>query len=358
MNRSSHLLFALLLATAAAPSVACVSASDDNTDAEDADLKKKVKPKAGNGALDLLKPSFATTAFVGQFSFDGTTMNPGDRREKVPGSYILQTTGNAFADGTAMTQKLAIPITAGTIAKQTPGGLRVRFAEPVTLGGVRVGLTPEQGYEGVLEANTGWHKAATGAQLLVLPGKVTLSPATETTKIDAVITEGAVKEIVLPTSRVAIQLDAFDAAYPTPSNCTAPYLRAGASGYTSTEYIRTAAGVPNASFVVPQGTRTDLILNVYGYEWKQATVSGATHTFMLNRLEVDDVEVALSGGGTQMVAGTYTIARKNDLGTWVSLNCSAPTHTGMDLPDGTYRVTSSARAASGPVSYVEEISFP
>lgn len=45
------------------------------------------------------------------------------------------------------------------------------------------------------------------------------------------------------------------------------------------------------------------------------------------------------------------------MGTWVACQCarSLPTHTGVDLPDGTYRVTAVADGPNGPITTVEEV---
>ncbi len=337
-------------------------ASSDNEDgsgSEDADIKKKVKPKGGNGAFDLLRPSFAA-GFAGQFNFDSLVMAPGERREKAAGSYSLQLVGETIADGLTMAQGESIAITAGIVTARTPGGLRVRFAEPVTLGNVRVTLTPSQGYAGFFLQGGAWQASASGGQMLSLAGKVVVAPATETQTIDAIVTEGAVKEIVLPTSRVKVALDEYDAAYPNPStsNCAAASVRAGALGTQVSAFVRNPNGTPNGSFVVPQGSLADVAVVVYGFEVKRPTVAGGTQSFTLNRLEVDHVEVAQAGGGTRMVPGTYTIARKNADGTFIALRCPAATHTGVDLPDGTYRVTSSALGTSGTITSTEDVSFP
>jgi hypothetical protein len=194
--------------------------------------------------------------------------------------------------------------------------------------------------------------------MLVLAGKVTVTPATEGAGTDHIVTEGALKEVVLPTSRVSLAIDAYDPAYPTPTNCGATYVRAGAQSYTATALVRKQDGSPNASFVVPQGTRAPVAVNAYGIEVAQATVAGQTHSFTLNRLEIDDVEVAQAGGGSQLVKGTVTIGRKNADGTFTNLNCNFPTHSGLDLPDGTYRVASRAQSASGVVTSTEDVTFP
>jgi hypothetical protein len=357
----SRVFLGLLLASCVLPVIACASPTDDdgeNAESQEGDIKKKVKPKGGNGAFDLVAPGFATTGFVGAFTFDGTTIKAGDRSEKVPGSYVLQSVQTDFGNGYPMNQQLTTAITAGAITKHQLGGLRIRFAEPVTLGSARVELAPERGNAGALNAGAPWQASATGASMLVLAGKVGVTPATETTRIDHVVAEGALKDVVLPTARVSLGIDAYDPAYPTPTNCTATYVRAGAQSYTATAPVRKADGTPNASFVVPQGTRAPVAVNAYGIEVAQATVSGQTHTFTLNRLEIDDVEVVQAGGGSQLVKGTVTIGRQNADGTFTNLNCNFPTHSGIDLPDGTYRVASRAQSASGVVTSTEDVTFP
>ncbi len=357
----SRLFLGLLIATCVLPVIACASPTDDggeNAESQEGDIKKKVKPKGGNGAFDLVAPGFAATGFAGAFNFDNAPMKAGDRSEKVPGSYWLQSVQTDFADGRPMNQQLSMTITAGAITKHQLGGLRIRFAEPVTLGMTRVDLSPERGSAGYLNAGGPWQAAAAGASMLVLAGKVGVDSAAEPTRVDAVVAEGVLKEIVLPTSRVALLVDAYDPAYPTPTSCSATYVRGGAQSYAATALVRKQDGSPNASFVVPQGTRAPVAVNAYGIEVAQATVSGQTNTFTLNRLEIDDVEVVQAGGGSQMVKGTVTIGRKNADGTFSNLNCAFPTHSGVDLPDGTYRIASRAQSASGVVTSTEDVTFP
>jgi len=321
-------------------------------------VKKKVKPKGGNGAFDLVAPGFNATGFSGTFVFDNSALKPGERSEKVPGAYWLQSQAAGFGDGQLMNQQLSFDIAAGAIAKHKVGGLRIRFAEPVTLGSTRVDLSPERGSGGWLNAGGPWQAAANGASMLTLAGKVGVTPATEATRSEAVVVEGALKEVVLPTSHVALEIDAYDPAYPTPT-CSPTYVRAGAApSYTATALVRRPDGSPNASFVVPQGSRAPVAINAYGIEVAQATVSGQTHTFTLNRLEIDDVEVMQAGGGSQLVKGTVTVSRKNADGSYTNLNCTFPTHSGIDIPDGNYRVTSRAQSPSGVVTSTEEVTFP
>lgn len=360
----SRLLLPLLFASCTFSfAAACASPTDDggaspeNAESQDNDLKKKVKPKGGNGAFDLVAPSFNTAGFAGAFTFDDAPIKPGERSEKVPGTYVLQALGGGFADGQPPNQQLSFPITAGVVSKHQLGALRVRYSKPVTLGAAQIELRSETGYTGYLYAARPWQSAPLGASLLVLAGKIVVTPATEGVAINVAIAENKLEEVVLPTSTVSLLIDAYDPDYPTPS-CQPTYVTAGAQGFTANANVRKPDGSPNASFVVPQGTRAPVYLNAYGVIVSQPTVAGGTNTFQLNRLEIDDVEVAKAGGGSQLIKGTVSISRKNPDGSFTSFNCGFPTHSGIDLPDGTYRVVSRAQSASGVVTSTEDVTFP
>ena len=359
----SRILAALLLSSCTLGLVACASPTDDageSADSQDQDVKKKVKPKGGNGAFDLVAPTFSgASTFQNNFLFAGATIKTGERREKVPGSYLLQNQAITFENGQTAAQTLTFAIAAGAIAKHQPGGLRIRFDTPVTLGATRVDFVSDVGSTGILNWNTPWLTSATGASMLVLAGKFGVTSYTDGVKVDAVVAENTLKEVVLPTSKVQLQIDAYDPDYPTAScGGQQPFVRAGAQGFTGQAFVRKADGSPNASFVVPQGIKAPVAVNAYGIEVAQNTIAGGTNTFQLNRLEVDDVEVTQSGGGTTLVKGSVVIARKNADGSFTNLNCSFPTHSGMDLPDGTYRVTSTASSSSGTVTSTDEVTFP
>ncbi|MBC7052003.1 hypothetical protein G6O46_23625, partial [Salmonella enterica subsp. enterica serovar Enteritidis] len=106
--------------------------------------------------------------------------------------------------------------------------------------------------------------------MLVLAGKVGVANAAGA-NADVVVTEGALKEVGLPTARVALVIDAYDPAYPTPPSCTPTYVRAGATSSSTTTPVRAPDGSPNASFVVPQGSNAPVAINAYGIEVAQAT---------------------------------------------------------------------------------------
>jgi hypothetical protein len=108
--------------------------------------------------------------------------------------------------------------------------------------------------------------------------------------------------------------------------------------------------------VLPEGYPVKV--KAFGIEVPGKIVGDVKH-FALNRLELDDVEVASAGGGTTKKRGTARIEVKKGTA-WASMEClsTVSTSTGIDLPDGTYRITSTATGANGPVTSTEEVSFP
>ncbi|MDB4940970.1 MAG: hypothetical protein JWP97_504 [Labilithrix sp.] len=363
---ASRSLFALLLCSLSLPLVACASpAADGDDDAtQDDEIKKKVKPKGGNGAFDLLAPtSFKTDGFLNGFSFDGAAIKPGERREKVPGTYALRTAFPPSSDATMLPQLLNVTLTAGAVTQHQLGGLRVRFDQPLTLGSARVNLIVDGVGTGALEGLRAWQTTPGGFAMLVLAGTIGVTPNTDGVRHDVVIKQGDLGEAVLPIAKVQVQLDAYDPAYPTPSGggCTPTFVMAGTNfqyDNRQSAYVRNTDGSPHGSFVVPQGVYAPVVLNAYGVAITQPTVAGGTNSFTLNRLEIDDVEVAQAGGGTTMVKGTVSISHKNPDGTYTALNCNFPTHSGVDLPDGDYQVVSRATSPSGTVTSTENVSFP
>jgi hypothetical protein len=358
--RSSSFLISLLLASTAFAGCAAPSSSsdddDDDSESTASDIKKKVKPNAGNGGLDLEAPVFAVAGFASGFSFDNQPLAIGARAEKTPGSYTLRAS-SSWPGGNQLVQEEVIPITAGAVVARKAAGLRVRFAQPVTLGSATVRIVPTRGSTGSLDPNGAWRSFPTGVSMLVLPDTLRLTSDADAAPIPAVTNSGALTEIVLPTARVDIAVDALDPNYPSPQSCSAPYLYAGGtSSRLQAQFVRKPDS-SGASFVVPQGGTADLELNAYGIRIRKATTGAAVHTITLNRLEIDDVDVAQASGGTTSVRGTVSIAKKENAA-WQAINCTFPTHSGVDLPDGTYRVITTAQSPSGAVTHTEEVSFP
>lgn len=341
---------------------ACSSLPPDegtDTSSGESDLKKKVTPTGGNGAFDLLAPTFDATGFAGTFTFAGAALAPGERSERVPGTYELHSQPGPFLDGTLMHQGLSYAISAGVIAQNTLGGLRVRFAEPVTLGSATVSIRPTAfGEAGTLSPTGPWAASRNGASMLALAGTLVVTTDTDPTMTTSEIAQGTLKEVVLPTARLALRVDAVDAAYPTPTSCTPPYVNAGGASSHAGWFVRGPTGEATGPFIVPQGGLAPLTLSAYGIRIVVPTVSQMTHSIVLNRLEIDDVQVAHAASGSTSAKGTVIVTRKNADGSFTILNCVFPTHSGIDLPDGEYLLTSSAQTAAGLITSTQSVSFP
>lgn len=362
MRHATKLVPLMILAALGTSLVACGGTSqEEESDSSESEVRKRVKPKGSNGAFDLAKPTWNPAGVVGGYTFAGKAMPVDSRREQVPGSFGFMLR-SGLDDGIQSMEQLLedVQIVAGQVETRKPTGLRVRFAEVPTLGKrVRwaLGAGSPIRSTGYVYGDGAWAK--TSALLYVPPGPIVVRSEIDVASTEITAPEGKLTELVLPTTRVSVDLDSYDPDYPSPSNTcgTTPAIIVGSGSSLDTAPVRTSAG-PLKTMVVPHGAKATVKLNAYGVVSEKPTVAGGTVSFLLNRLEVDDVEVALSGGGTQLTRGQYSVEVKNG-NTYRRLDCgSFPTHTGIDLPDGTYRVSTWAEGPSGTIQHVEEVSFP
>jgi hypothetical protein len=336
----------------------CAAQTDDGTEDPIADeLKKKVKPKAGNGAFDLDQPVWSTTGFVGDYQAGYKTIKPGERAELSPGNYSLAILNTDLGSGIhGVGGSVPFTIAPGVIVSRKASGLRIRYAQTPTLGtnNVRFGVP---GYEsGYLDTTGAWIKQPNGASMFMVEGKYRVILSSDPAPIDFTLAAGDLKEIVLPTAKVNLALDAYDPAYPTPPQCTPTELIAGSDPRNAS--VRNPNGTPNATFVVPAGPKAPVAINTYGFRTTLPTTT-PTVNITLNRLEIDDLEVT-GVNGTKSYKGSFRLERREN-GNWVpspACTIGMPTHSGIDVPDGDYRITTTATTPSGTSTSVEEVSFP
>lgn len=350
--RSFRLFFRTSFAFGLAWTAACASPSTDGTQADDSDLKTKVQPTGGNGALDLLAPEGADSQFTGQFLLnDREWFAPGERKEKVPGTYTLS--------NRELNLRQTVEIKTGEISKYTLGGVRVQYAEPrPTLGDADVKLVSST-YGGTGAALSWVSQSPNGLAMYTLEGGIRVTTAADATPIAFTAAQGVIKDIVLPTAKVVLQLDSYDATYPTPS-CMGAYVSAGAGNYVQLSEVRDKSGAAT-TWIVPRGSEAPVRLFAFGNKQfavdTKPTVSGATITFALNRVEVDDVDVSKAEGGTEKVKGKVKLYKKTSTGS-VLVGCEFPTQSGIDVPGGSYTVRSTAHTASGDVVHEAELTLP
>jgi hypothetical protein len=85
-------------------------------------------------------------------------------------------------------------------------------------------------------------------------------------------------------------------------------------------------------------------------------------TFQLARIDVDDVQVSLNDGTTEMRSGVYkvelvtTANGKETLFTTCAVN--AATKTGLTVPPGTYRITTTFPTHANSSPNVQTIAVP
>ncbi len=342
---SSLLLAALSLS-------ACADVGDDTTTANDeSDIKKKVTPTGGNGAFEYAKPASWPGAIFGSATFAGAPIKVGDAAQRTPGSYTLQIAGDTNEGVSVAYHSTAIALTAGATVKKQASAVRVRFDTPVTLGSATVSIGNVR-----VDAKKAWRTRPDGVAFLVLPFADKVRSSAQQAIQDLAVAEGEVKEVVLPTARVEILVDAYDPAFPSPPSCAQPTVTAGGQGATDPIDVRRSDSSAQPVQVVPHGDLAPLQISAYGFYVQRPTVKGQTTQITMNRLEVDHVHIT---GTSEVVPGTYRVEHMTTAGGWESNGCGAfPTHTGLDLPDGSYRVTSKASTPSGPIEHVEYVSFP
>jgi hypothetical protein len=336
--------------------VACTAdVPDDEAEDTGVELKKKVTPKGTEGKLELAKPAWATPAYDAGLVFAGNYVKLGDVVPKPPGSYSLVLGASSTSIG----------ITAGTTQTVTPGGLLVRYAQPIQ----------SKWFEAdqiVVSSQSGHaiKKGPTPVHLAVFPGAFSVRAPAHAWNGN--VTAGLLTEVTIPTANVTVAVDPIDPAYPSavPDCLRLRTLRTDIDTYPNYTSSRWSVSPPlrelgSAPVGVPAGNAVRLVTggasasSSYGItelaQWP--VIASSSTTITIHRLEVDHVTSPTPGAPS--LQGSFTIDMKRN-GVWTPYSCGqgVPTHSGVDLPDGDYRVTTTANGPSGVITHVEEISFP
>jgi hypothetical protein len=343
MKRQHSLnLFVLTTALTGALTFACApQEEEDESESQESEAKKKIRPDGGitsaKTVFELTKPAWTSKAtFAGGYYFNSNPIGLGDKKE-----YDLRTGSAPMTasfglveqrGGWAFNDTLSIAV--GTTEKRKPAGVCVHFAEPLS------------------DRSTDWVFDGTmsGQAWFAKPGAHTISTRYELNPFGANVTDGDLTEIVRPITHVDIKLDAYDPLYPGTE-----------AAYTITEgrpvALRKSDGTPSfADYIVAHSDRFPIEVQRGGIKFGTIpTVAGGTIPVVFNRLEIDDVEVTINGRTTTQ-KGTSTIY----VGATAAGSAlySVPTHTGVDLPNGTYTVVSTTSTTFGNVTHTETISFP
>lgn len=359
---------ALALTTAcSAPS----SSEEDDASTSD-EVKKRTSPRGDSAGVLLEKPAWLAPSFLAAVTARGATgsveLVPGVLTDVVPGAttLTLQTEGGlgAYAFGRG------VPLRSGTIAKgevwkTSLAGLRLALARPVVWPRpirweVSTAPTPSmaRGF-GVSEAIFG--DGATRADRLLPEGTYQLAVGTSSPRT-LTLTAGKLLTIDVPMVTFAVDLDPVDPAYPD-GEPTCVTLVAD----TYVEPVRALRSLANA--VLPADY--DVRVEVYGnHPGESPSVVASTSGFVragvrhfpLNRLELAPMRVT-TDQGVEIAHGEAQIQIATPRG-WAQLTnrfgngARFRTGTGVDLPNGSYRVVTTATATSGTRTDVQEITLP
>jgi hypothetical protein len=355
-----HLAPLLLLATMTFACGAAPPAGGDEVTDDGAELKKKVSPQGTEGKFQLGKPAWATPAFDDGLTFAGNPIKLGVAVAKPPGTYPL-------ALGAS---NQSIVVTAGASDTLVPAGLVVRYAQPVQAVWFARDQIVVQGPAAEYPRGHAIRQGATTVSLALRPGTYDVhSPSFSWSGSAAA---DALTDLVIPTASIALAFDPIDPTYPSASpdclrlrtarNDYDVYPNYTASRWSVSPPIRDLAAGP---VFVPAGNPVRLATAAASSDRSSTSddlavwpvSSGTTTTITINRLEVDDVAGPIPGAAK--LKGSFNLELKRG-SIWAAYECgrALPTHSGVDLPDGDYRVTTTADGPNGRITHVEEISFP
>jgi hypothetical protein len=359
---TSRLLFTFLVSAIA---FGCTSVADDDGSVSTED-EYKVKPKGpdvNGGGVRVVAPSLpaGTTLLPAKFTVDLDTSNVatpvGQTRSGFGrvGRTFVRIAGD---DGTASVHIDSYEeIKAATVASVDLAGLRVMHGtgvEPLGFPKRKIHLTANTGGMTVLEVPP----TATGKTVLpVLPasfafewgvydGFDVITTAGTTTTVDLTSRAGRRTAKIIPPTRelpdgcpsgkgfrvwakeiIPIQVSPFDSSVDIGQN----------------EAIVARHGqLPGIIIDLPCGGIGNVPLSAPGASPAQ---------FQIGRVDIDDVEVALTNGSKEMRKGTYVVYRP---GTHEALFSPLPTGTGVDLLPGTYELVVQYKTSAGTYGRYEE----
>jgi hypothetical protein len=355
---------------------ACVDASSGLNDTED-DLKKKVTPttsvNTGMRSFQLTKPGWVTSQLRNNtFQIAGKTIEPGETvllGLAVAGApTTLESFGLSVATGSeCIGFEEGIKMGAGAQPARAPSAFRIKYDRELTIKYPKVSIarTVSPGLLPRWCEFDGAELSAFGTFVGPRSYTVSISGAALSAQV---ATPGDLTELVLPTTDVVVKMDDIDPLFPTSSS--APIWRVYLSEASNTDTNNSLDLRPNAGSETTNRSRSHVVPKNRGAQLKLASVSSAVPTeivdevyptlgidakspisIQLNRLEVEDVQVTVNGSTTSK-KGTATIYKSRQILAVIN------THTGIDLPNGTYTIVSETSGPLGPVSHTATVSFP
>lgn len=340
-----------------------VEADEVDNEASEAELRTRlpVSPKGSNGGILVRVPSLKETGDQ-RASRPWTVVKPNPSQEVVAtlqfGTTTVLPAGRyVVSDGSCNRD---IELKPGvTLDLGAPATLELTFDQPDTFAKIGVG-----GISAWLK-NSNSSMRLNSSSLVVrrhlLPSctnTLSLGELKETRPILG--GPGEIVRQVVPTTPVSIDFDAIDPAYPTTTTTriesTMSVVSMTGGGRTNLDRAKL-----HQEFLVPTGFQIRLDMTVGSYFSLPGTLVPTTPAplnLSFHRVEIEDMVVngATVRGLFKIAGGVSTVCG--------ALGCSSlpadvgdfPTHTGIDLPAGTWTITS---ASSSPVaSRTEVVTLP
>jgi hypothetical protein len=379
MYRRPLLAFAVVVLAAG-----CASVAEDDVEGGGAAVTKRSSPAAGLGRIEIAKPSWLDARFEARYRVHaaaalqptGIGLPPppapladlaaGEFKDLTPGDYVLHVVPRGLfarsTEGLVALEAGKMHVDAGKVVSFSPAGVAYVPDRPIVWGGgesfltgistgsgagafVRNGRVYERGDRDMIRILNLSYPSTLASVLVARPGKTFFATSGEEFEARA----GELTTFPVKTKTVAVDVDPVSPQFPEDPQ-SAAQLVASEDSHGPGEPVRSLAMFARA--VLPESA--PVRLNVLGILFR-GRLDGGVERFKLNRLELDGVQV----DGAR-VAGTAELEMQDVDGRWSSFprGYTLRTGTGVDLPDGTYRLTTKARTASGEVSSTEEITFP
>jgi hypothetical protein len=368
MKPNSALWSVFSLALFAAPSlVGCASEEDDASQSED-DVRKRTKPKVGFAAVALGKAPWAAEHECEVVAGAGLlNLLPGEQKD-VPAQASYSISLGIGEGPTTMLQE-------GEVLSAIPSAIKVRFNRALRWNGPDVVLADAYDRYPVQLSKMGMRLGSVGSAEVLVPNGTKLSncvvglPGTysaygfmmskETArhgnlngeKNPVVLKPSQVTMLNLEAVQYKVAFDEIDPEYPNPAgrlpdNFRIRIARPDGSSELYGESVHDLKAFKDA--VLPKTVPVSIRNAPY-------VEASGVRTFTMNRLEFDHVS-ATRNGRTTKIPGWVTVARMSSVGGGIeNVVASQETKTGLHVPDGTYRIETSA---PGVTTQTEIISFP
>lgn len=342
------------------PVVAACTADDGNgppAETTDDEVKRRV---SGSGATArVIVPAAPSWYSVGASTtalfFDDQVASFGKTRDVPPGKHTVKIASHGRLIAPSF-QYPVLDLAAGsTTTLEAPGGVFVRRDRSVTWQGeghdsALIGKNPADGKPVAVTRELGRRMDGVdpiemGEEFLVPAGTYQLrSDGTDT---PITIAPGKHVDVVFPSATIEVVTDPIDPAFPNPNAF-------GGSFYVVDSGDQNFVEVRAFGKRIVRPGAVARVKNAWGLEVKATARPSAPAVLHLNRLEIEPLTIT-TNGTPQTVHATWRLAVWVD-SQWKNVGANYETNTGIDVPDGKYRVT--YRSYGGDFTDVREVSFP